>query len=198
MTEAPLVAWPIDKVERRATKSLTPNARNARVHSAAQVRQIAALMDQFGWTQPVLIDEESVIIAGHGRILAAELRKFPDVPVIVARGWTEEQKRAYALADNKIALNAGWDNEALFSELGELTRLGVDMGIAGFSKEELERAMDVGESRVEEVETTPVADRFWISIRGPLADQARVLDAIKAAIGAPDGEVEIDVGSVQF
>ena len=104
--------WPADKVERRPVASLTPYARNARTHSAEQVDQIAASIREGGWTVPVLVDEAGGIIAGHARLLAARKLGWVDVPVMVASGWSEAQKRAYVLADNELALNAGWDRPA--------------------------------------------------------------------------------------
>src|SRR5450631_1478974 len=112
--------WPADHVERRPLASLIPYARNARTHSAAQVAQIAASIREWGWTMPVLADEAGGLIAGHGRVLAAQKLGLADVPVMVARGWTDAQKRAYVLADNKLALNAGWDEELLAVELSDL------------------------------------------------------------------------------
>ena len=96
-----------DKIERRPIGSLIPYARNARTHSDAQIQQIAASMREWGWTNPVLVDEAGGIIAGHGRVLAAQRLQVSEVPVIVASGWTDAQKRAYIIADNKLALNAG-------------------------------------------------------------------------------------------
>jgi ParB-like chromosome segregation protein Spo0J len=105
--------WPADKVERRPLASLIPSARNARTHSDAQVAQIAASIREWGWTMPILVDEAGTIIAGHGRLLAAARLGLDQVPVMVARGWTEAQKRAYLIADNKLGLNAGWNEELL-------------------------------------------------------------------------------------
>ena len=105
--------WPADKVERRAVADLVPYARNARTHSDEQVAQIAASIREWGWTVPILIDEGGGIIAGHGRVMAARKLGLDEVPVMVAAGWSEAQKRAYVLADNKLALNAGWDLEML-------------------------------------------------------------------------------------
>src|SRR4051794_20823540 len=107
-----MTAWPADNVERWPLDRLIPNARNARTHSDAQVAQIAGSIAQWGWTVPVLVGEDNVIIAGHGRVLAAHKLGIQGIPVMVARGWSEAQKRAYTLADNQLALNAGW-NEAL-------------------------------------------------------------------------------------
>lgn len=129
--------WPADQVERRSVASLVPYARNARTHSEEQVKQIAASIKEWGWTTPVLIDEEGTIIAGHGRVMAAHRLKVPEVPVMVARGWSDAQKRAYALADNKLPLNAGWDNDLLKLELGELQALNFDLSLTGFSPSEL-------------------------------------------------------------
>ena len=102
-------AWPADKVKRVALATLMPHARNARVHSDGQVAQIAASIREWGWTMPILVDENNVIISGHGRVLAAALLGLDEVPVMVARGWSEAQKQAYMLADNKLTINGEWD-----------------------------------------------------------------------------------------
>lgn len=124
--------WPADKVERRPIDALIPYANNARTHSDEQVAQIAASMREWGWTNPVLIDETGMIIAGHGRVLAARKLGFDEVPVMVADGWTDAQKKAYVLADNQLALNAGWDAELLSTELKGLDELGFDLDLLGF------------------------------------------------------------------
>jgi DNA modification methylase len=129
--------WPADKVERRAITALIPYAKNSRTHSDEQVAQIAASMKEWGWTTPILVDEAGQIIAGHGRVLAARKLNYTEAPVMVATGWTEAQKRAYVIADNKLALNAGWDNEMLSLELGELGSLGFDLDLTGFSADEM-------------------------------------------------------------
>jgi ParB family transcriptional regulator, chromosome partitioning protein len=131
-------ADPADKVERWAVSRLIPYARNARTHSDAQVAQIAASIKEWGWTTPVLVDEQGGIIAGHGRTMAANLLGMADVPVVVATGWSEAKKRAYVIADNKLALNAGWDNELLRLELGDIKGLGFDLSLTGFGLEELQ------------------------------------------------------------
>ena len=97
-----------------------PYARNARTHSDAQVAQIAGSIREWGWTTPILVDENGTLIAGHGRVLAARQLGLTEIPVMVARGWSEAQKRAYVIADNKLALNAGWDVELLKVELTDL------------------------------------------------------------------------------
>jgi len=126
------VAWPADKVERRAVAELIPYARNARTHSDAQVAQIAASVVEWGWTTPVLVDEAGGIIAGHGRVLAARKLGLADVPVMVASGWSEAQKKAYVLADNQLALNAGWDMDLLKVEVGDLDAEGFNLDLIGF------------------------------------------------------------------
>lgn len=133
--------WPADKVERRSIDALIPYARNARTHTDTQVAQIAASIREWGWTVPVLVDEDGGIIAGHGRIMAARKLGLSDVPVMVASGWSDAQKKAYVLADNKLALNAGWDLEMLGGELRELSEMGFDCDLVGFDSSELESLM---------------------------------------------------------
>lgn len=122
---------------------LTPYAANARTHSAEQVQQIADSVREFGWTNPVLVDEAGGIIAGHGRVMAAELLGLEQVPAITLAGLTEAQRRAYILADNKLALNAGWDERLLAAELGALQAEGFDVALTGFSEEELAELLAV-------------------------------------------------------
>jgi DNA modification methylase len=129
--------WPADRVERRTVDSLVPYARNARTHSPAQVAQIAASIREWGWTVPVLVDEQGGIIAGHGRVLAARQLGLDHVPVMVATGWSEAQRRAYVLADNRLALSAGWDDELLRLELGGLHSQGFDLCLTGFDELEI-------------------------------------------------------------
>jgi DNA modification methylase len=124
--------WPADRVERRPIGALVPNARNARTHSAEQVSQIAASLQEWGWTNPVLVEEGGGIIAGHGRVLAAAELGFAEVPVMVAAGWSDAQIRAYALADNQLALNAGWDLDLLSDELRGLDEWKFDLSLLGF------------------------------------------------------------------
>jgi ParB-like chromosome segregation protein Spo0J len=125
------------QVEKRSLDKLVPYARNSRTHSDAQVAQVAASIREWGFTSPVLIDEHDTILAGHGRTMAAKKLGWSEVPVIVARGWTEAQKRAYVIADNKLALNAGWDHELLAVELQDLSKEGYDVQSTGFEGAEL-------------------------------------------------------------
>ena len=130
-------AWPADQVERWPIAKLIPYARNARTQSPEQVAQIAASIREFGFTVPVLVDEAGTLIAGHGRVLGAMQLGITDVPTMVARGWTPAQIQAYRLADNQLALNAGWDRELLGLELGELKLGGFDLALTGFGVLEL-------------------------------------------------------------
>jgi DNA modification methylase len=125
--------WPLDR--------LRPYARNARTHNDDQVAQIAASIVEFGWTNPILVDAEGGIVAGHGRLLAARKLGLDTVPVVVLDYLTPAQRRAYVIADNKLALNAGWNEELLASELHALNGEGFDLGLTGFSDAELDALM---------------------------------------------------------
>jgi DNA modification methylase len=133
------IAW-------RPLGELIPYTRNPRTHSDAQVAQIAASIREFGWTNPVLVDDAKGIIAGHGRVLAARKLGLDEVPVIELGHMSEAQRRAYLLADNQLALNAGWDEALLRLELADLSDLGFDLGLIGFGEGELERLLS-GESK---------------------------------------------------
>nr|WP_322555365.1 ParB/Srx family N-terminal domain-containing protein [Kosakonia sacchari] len=111
--------------------------RNAMSHSEDQVSQLAASITEFGWTNPVLIDERGEVIAGHGRLAAAELLDIDDIPTITLSGLSDEQKRAYRLADNKLPANARWDDVLLKSELRDLSTGDFDLSLIGFSDDEL-------------------------------------------------------------
>ncbi len=128
---------PYYTVSMRPVSYLLPYAGNARTHRPEQVRQIADSIRQFGFANPVLIAPDNEIIAGHGRVLAAREAGMTEVPVIVAQGWTTAQRRAYVIADNQIALNAGWDKDLLSFELSELSLDGFDLALTGFSPTQL-------------------------------------------------------------
>ncbi len=131
--------WPADKVERWSIERLLPYARNARLHSDAQVAQIAASIREYGWTVPVLVDEEGTLIAGHGRVLAARQLGIDTVPTMSATGWSEAKRRAYRIADNKLALNALWDDELLTAEFTDLKGMDFDLSLTGFSNAEVDQ-----------------------------------------------------------
>jgi DNA modification methylase len=130
-------SWPADQVERRLVAQLIPYARNSRLHSEAQIAQIAASINEFGFAVPILVDEGGTIIAGHARAMAAARLGLGEVPVVVARGWSEAQKRAYVIADNKLTENGGWDEALLKIEVADLVAMGFDVPLLGFSESEL-------------------------------------------------------------
>jgi len=119
------------------TNDLIPYARNSRTHSDAQVTKIAASIKEFGFLNPVIVDGENGIVAGHGRVMAAKKLGMDEVPVIEASHLTEAQRRAYVIADNRLALDAGWDDEMLRVEFAELEGLGFDLDLTGFTPEEI-------------------------------------------------------------
>ena len=126
--------WPLERI--------VPYARNAKVHGEAQVAQLAGMIREFGWTYPILVDEEGVILAGHKRLLACERLGLESAPVLVKRGLDRHQKQAYRLADNKLTENSAWDEGLLKIEIGELRDAGVDLGLTAFSDEELKTLWD--------------------------------------------------------
>jgi DNA modification methylase len=132
-----VIAPPFPAYRKALVAELVPYARNARTHSDAQVAQIAASIREFGFTNPILVDGERGVIAGHGRLLAARRLGMTEVPVIELSHLTPAQRRAYVLADNKLALNAGWDDALLRLELGALQAEGFDLGLIGFGEDEL-------------------------------------------------------------
>jgi DNA modification methylase len=155
----------------RPTAELTPYQRNARTHTPAQIEQIAASIREFGWTNPVLVDESGGIIAGHGRVAAASLLGMAVVPTICLAGLSESQRRALVIADNKLALNAGWDSVLLSSELATLSADDFDLGVIGFSADELERLLpsssvdgltEADETPEPPDEPTSVAGDVWL------------------------------------
>ena len=161
--------WPSDKVERTSIKSITPYARNSRTHSDEQVAQIAASIKEWGFTTPILIDTDGEIIAGHGRLLAAQRIGLEEVPTMTAKGWSEAQKRAYVIADNKLALNAGWNDEMLKIELDGLKELDFDLDLVGFSDEELAKLLQEPEKvGLTDEDDVPEAPEKPITVEGDI------------------------------
>mgnify|MGYP003642067613 FL=1 len=124
-------------IKYKSTGEIIPYINNSRTHSEQQVQQVAASIKEFGFTNPILIDEQGGIIAGHGRLQAAQLLNLNEVPTITLEGLTDAQKKAYVIADNKLALNAGWDETLLQVELDSLSESGFDISLLGFDKEEM-------------------------------------------------------------
>jgi ParB-like chromosome segregation protein Spo0J len=143
------------KIEDVDTDSLVPYARNARTHSDVQIAQIMGSIREFGFTNPVLIDETGTIIAGHGRVLAATRLELATVPCLRLAHLTGAQKRAYVIADNQIALNSGWDTDLLSVELGDMQAADIDLGLMGFDESSLDNLLaDAGgwDSDIEGIE----------------------------------------------
>src|SRR5215472_3702624 len=130
--------WPADQVERWPIERLTRYPANPRLHTEADTDKIAASILKWGWTMPVLVDDNGMLIAGEARIAAAVKLGLKSIPVIVARGWIEEQKRAYRLADNQLSARARWDFEQLCNELRDLDFGGFDLDLIGFEPDQLE------------------------------------------------------------
>jgi len=146
------------QIKEKLVSELIPYVKNSRTHSDEQVAQIAASIKEFGWTNPILIDGENGIIAGHGRLMAARKLGHTKVPTIELKDLTETQKKAYIIADNRLALNAGWDNEMLKLEFDELAELGFDLELTGFSLDEIEalNPVELNEGLTDEDEAPPL------------------------------------------
>lgn len=160
---------------------LIPYARNSRTHSAEQVAQIAASIKEFGFTNPVLIDGEGGIIAGHGRVMAARKLGIDEVPCITLDHLTDAQKRAYIIADNKLALNGGWDNDMLRIELDELGEMGFDLELTGFSLDEIE-GIELGDPSERELDDSKYTTKIETPIyemKGDKPEVAEIYDTTK-------------------
>jgi len=184
-------SWPADKVERWPIERLVPYARNARTHTDEQVGQVAASIREWGWTNPVLVSVDGGIIAGHCRVLAGRKLGLTEVPVMLAAGWSEAQKRAYILADNQLTLNAGWNPELLRLELAELQDLQFDLGLIGFGDDQLAGLLQsnpglTDPDEVPEPPAVPVAQRgdLWRLGRHRLVcGDATDKNDVRAALG---------------
>lgn len=159
------------KIETRSVEALIPYAANSRTHSDAQVAQIAASIKEFGWTNPILIDGENGIIAGHGRLLAARKLGLDEVPCVMLDHLSKAQQRALVIADNQLAMNAGWDMEMLAAEIEDLKLGDFDIDLLGFDDKFLDELLDSGptegltdEDAVPEVPETPktVLGDVWV------------------------------------
>ena len=197
------VLWPV--------KKLIPYANNPRTHSEAQVAQIAKSIEEFGFTNPILVDTKAGILAGHGRLRAAQKLGLSKVPVLVLDRLTETQKRAYILADNKLAENAGWDEELLAAELEALKLEEYDLALTGFSERELEELLGTGAPMVApepQIERADELQQKWKTERGQLwligehrllcgdstveADVTRLMNGKRAVLFATDPPYLVD------
>jgi len=176
------------KIEYKHPDDIIPYAMNSRTHSDDQVAQVAASIQEFGFTNPILIDESNTIIAGHGRLLASKKLGLDSVPTITLEGLTEAQRKAYVIADNKLALNAGWDTESLTAELQRLQELDFELGLTGFDVDELAKLLEpeqvqglTDEDEVPEVPDDPVSKEGDIWVCGNhrlMCDDSTSIDAV--------------------
>lgn len=177
------------QIETRDIETLTAHPKNARKHPTGQIDQIVASIREFGFTAPVLIDERDVILAGHGRVTALGRLGARIVPVIVANGWSPERKRAYLIADNKIAQGATWDEGLLKVELDDLRSMGLNLGAVGFS------ASEIGAFFGEPAEASPRAKKksatATIKVKCPIKKTRAVTSAIRKAVQGIEG-VEVE------
>ena len=180
-----------DRLEMISIDALAPYARNSRTHSDAQVAQIAGSIREFGFTNPVLIDDESGIVAGHGRVQAARALGMEQVPCIRLEGLTEAQRRAYVIADNRIALNAGWDLDMLAVELDDLKGIDFDLDLLGFDVGEIDKILAMADATTEgETDIDDVPDVQAEAITQPgdvwLLGKHRVMCGDSTAVTAMD------------
>ena len=125
----------VDKIVNKSVNELIPYDRNPRVHPDSQIKQLQNSIREWGWTIPILIDEESNVVAGHGRLFAAQDMGISEVPCVVATGWTEEQRKGYVIADNKLSENGQWNDSLYFSELRSLSEDGYDLSLVGMDED---------------------------------------------------------------
>ena len=184
MFSANIERWPLDR--------LIPHARNARTHSEEQVAQIAGSIAEFGFVNPVLVGDDDVIVAGHGRVLAARTLGLAEAPVIVLAHLSPTQRRALMIADNRISDNAGWDDEMLAAELAALRDEDVDLGLLGFEEAELDRLLDGSAEENEDADAAPEPPVDPVSRPGDLwicgshrvlCGDATVLIEVEAVLG---------------
>ena len=186
MTDLKIQQWPVEK--------LIPYARNARTHTEEQVAQVAASIVEFGWTNPILVGADGVIIAGHARLAAARKLKLTEVPVIVLDHLTPTQRRALVLADNRLALSAGWDEEMLRVELESLEEEGFNLDLVGFTDEEVEELLrdpEVSNVGLTDEDAIPEAPEHVVTVPGDvwlmgdhrlLCGDATSMDAVQAVL----------------
>jgi len=159
--------WPADNLERWPIEKLTPYARNTRTHTPAQIDAIAASIKEWGWTMPVLADEDGTLIAGHARIQAAQKLGIAEVPVMLAKGWPEAKRRAYVIADNQLAIKgSGWDFELLASEIEGLGSDGFDLTLLGFNEDELANLLAEKTEGLVDPDDIPEAPANPVSVLG--------------------------------
>jgi DNA modification methylase len=161
--------WPAERIERWPIERLIPYADNARLHGEADIDKLAASLRKWGWTNPVLVDENGVVICGHGRVRAAAKLGLTAIPVMVARGWSAEETRAFRVADNQLAARGSWDLELLGKELQEIGSGDFDLGLVGFEPDQLARILvGLGSSCLTDPDSVPAVPDQPVTRRGDL------------------------------
>lgn len=185
------------QIEHLSVDSLIPYARNSRTHGPEQIAQLVASIREFGFLNPVLIDADGQIIAGHGRVMAAKQTGIKEVPCLRAAHLNDAQIRAYVIADNKLAANSEFDENMLAAELEILEAEGFNLFAVGFSDEELglgpEPVAAPREAGVREVPVKPLRASFWISVRGALEHQAAALQRLQEVM--KDLPIDVELGT---
>jgi len=181
----------VASIEQIPTAELIPYARNSRTHSDEQVAQIAASIREFGFCNPVLIDGQNTIIAGHGRVLAAGRMKLETIPCLRLTHLTDAQKRAYVIADNRIALNGGWNQEMLDEEIRALAEESFDTALLGFDDDELLKSLGmVEESELKELTIREPPKMTWVLIGIPTTQFGDINEAVERIAGLESTIVE--------
>lgn len=182
--------------ETRAIASLTPDPKNARRHSEAQIAQIVNSIEEFSYVAPVIIQPSGQLIGGHATVEALKRLGREQADVRVVAGLTPAAYRKLALALNRLPENSSWDDAILRDVMAEIKADGEDLDGIGFSPNEIDKLLKPADDiAVTEIETGPVEDEFWISVRGPLAQQANAMQALQAALKPFDG-VTVDQGTI--
>ena len=176
------------KVTQKKITALIPYVNNSRTHSDEQVAQIAASIKEFGWTNPILVDGDNGIIAGHGRLLAARKLQMTDVPTIELKDLSDSQKKAYIIADNKLALNADWDKDLLKLEIEDLVADDYELSKLGFNQEELDALLgEFAADAIEEIDEVNEAVNFIIK-----CENIAQKEIIKAKLGISSEKISFD------
>jgi ParB-like chromosome segregation protein Spo0J len=162
-----------------ATTDLIPYANNPRTHSDQQVAQVAASIQEFGFNNPILIDEHNSIIAGHGRLAAAQKLDMNTVPTILLEGLSEAQRKAYVIADNKLTENGGWDYDLLAVEIERLAELDIDLTLTGMDEIELAKMLDEPQEHI--VQEVDYAESFSVVVEcGDESEQEKIFNRLNS------------------
>jgi len=184
------------KIIYKNIKDLIPYVSNTRTHSDEQVQQIASSIKEFGFTNPVLLDEKDGVVAGHGRILGAKLLQLDEIPTITLTGLSEAQIKAYIIADNKLALNAGWDEELLKVEIEALQEMNFDIDLLGFDNDELKGILDGFEDedfseKNQEINVDDYDDEMELKFKLTFDEYNEAKDKLKEIASTPENALKL-------